>query len=397
MGERREMLSTMNRLICVMAIVSCAALVASAEPEDFVPEAYTNQPNSEVETTFVEASSDRSGKKLAVIRCMRNRKCRARMVRHRRFILHKLRRAMREKRMKHHVENRKKLMMDGRRGRHVERTRKIALHFAWLKKCRKSKKCWAAHMKRLAARKKHIACMKNKKCRAKWIAAHKKRVAAWRKKRRAAHEKMAKHYHKKRRAMHEKRIKAHKRRYAAYLKKCRKSRKCWAVHLRMKAHRMRRAAHEKRAKHYHKKRHAMHEKSLKANKKRHAAHEKRVKHYHNKRRAMHEKRMKQSKKGAFPVVYQHCNFGGYHRTIKRSVNWVHKLKIKNDDLSGIKVPAGKCVRLYEHINYKGRSWTICGKKSITCFVNHTMKPGKSWNDQVSSITVFNKPQMKRRL
>merc|ERR1712230_30252 len=137
-----------------------------------------------------------------------------------------------------------------------------------------------------------------------------------------------------------------------------------------------------RAKHYHKKRHAMHEKSLKANKK---------------RRAMHEKRMKQSKKGAFPVVYQHCNFGGYHRTIKRSVNWVHKLKIKNDDLSSIKVPAGKCVRLYEHMNYKGRSWTICGKKSITCFVNHTMKSGKSWNDQVSSIAVFNKPQMRRRL
>merc|ERR1719311_178765 len=151
--------------------------------------------------------------------------------------------------------------------------------------------------------------MRNKKCRAKWIAAHKKRRAA-------------------------------------FLKKCRKSKKCWAVHLRMKADKMRRAAHEKR---------------VKANMKRRVAHEKRVKQYHNKRRAMHEKRMKQSKKGAFPVVYQHCNFGGYHRTIKRSVNWVHKLKIKNDDLSSIKVPAGKCVRLYEHINYKGRSWTICGK------------------------------------
>merc|ERR1719487_968635 len=116
------MLSTMNRLICVMAIVSCAALVASAEPEDFVPEAYTNPPNSEVETTFVEASSDRSGKKLAVIRCMHNRKCRARMVRHRAY--HKKRRAMREKHMKHHIKRRKRLMMDGRRGRHVERTRK---------------------------------------------------------------------------------------------------------------------------------------------------------------------------------------------------------------------------------------------------------------------------------
>merc|ERR1711939_809227 len=295
---------------------------------------------------------------------------------------YKKRRAAHEKMAKHYHKKRR-AAYEKRMKAHKRR------YAAYLKKCKKSKKCWSAHKKRLAARRKHIVCMRNKKCRAKWIAAHKKRRAA-------------------------------------FLKKCRKSKKCWAVHLRMKADKMRRAAHEKRAKHYHKKRHAMHEKSLKANKKRRAAHEKRVKQYHNKRRAMHEKslkanmkrrvahekrvkqyhnkrramhekRMKQSKKGAFPVVYQHCNFGGYHRTIKRSVNWVHKLKIKNDDLSSIKVPAGKCVRLYEHINYKGRSWTICGKKSITCFVNHTMKPGKSWNDQVSSIAVFNKPQMRRRL
>merc|ERR1711959_65810 len=262
---------------------------------------------------------------------------------------------------------------------------------AYLKKCRKSKRCWARHMRRVAARKKHIACMKNKKCRAKWVKAHKERRTKYMIRRRKHIVCMR---NKKCRA---KWIAAHKKRRAAFLKRCRKSKKCWAVHLRMKAYKMRRAAHEKRAKHYHKKRHAMHEKSLKATWERRAAHEKRVKQYHNKRRAMHEKRMKQSKKGAFPVVYQHCNFGGYHRTIKRSVNWVHKLKIKNDDLSSIKVPAGKCVRLYEHINYKGRSWTICGKKSITCFVNHTMKPGKSWNDQLSSIAVFNKPQMRRRL
>merc|ERR1711871_1000697 len=68
-----------------------------------------------------------------------------------------------------------------------------------------------------------------------------------------------------------------------------------------------------------------------------------------------------------PVVYQHCNFGGYRRTIRRSTNWVKKLRIKNDDLSSIKVPRGKCVRLYAHINYRGKSWTICGKRSIKCF------------------------------
>merc|ERR1712054_264977 len=177
-----------------------------------------------------------------------------------------------ERRMKHRKAHEKRMKHHKhyhkkRRAMHEKRAKHHKKRYAaYLKKCKKSKKCWAAHKKRLAARRKHIVCMRNKKCRAKWIAAHKKRRAA-------------------------------------FLKKCKKSKKCWAMHLRM----MRRAAHEKR-----------------------------VKHYHNKRRAMHEKRMKQSKKGPFPVVYQHCNFGGYHRTIKRSVNWVHKLKIKNDDLSSIK-------------------------------------------------------------
>merc|ERR1712196_160644 len=89
------------------------------------------------------------------------------------------------------------------------------------------------------------------------------------------------------------------------------------------------------------------------------------------------------------VVYQHCNFGGYKRTVRRSTNWVKKLGIKNDDLSSIRVPRGKCVRLYEHINYKGRSWTIRGKRNIKCFVHHRMKGRTTWNDQVSSIKVFN--------
>merc|ERR1711985_113429 len=98
-----------------------------------------------------------------------------------------------------------------------------------------------------------------------------------------------------------------------------------------------------------------------------------------------------------PVVYQHCNFGGYKRTVRRSTNWVKKLGIKNDDLSSIKVPRGKCVRLYEHINYRGKSWTICGKRSIKCFVHHKMKKGKTWNDQVSSIRVFNRRSRRRRV
>jgi len=91
-----------------------------------------------------------------------------------------------------------------------------------------------------------------------------------------------------------------------------------------------------------------------------------------------------------PAVYQHCNFGGYKKVLRHSTNWVKKLGIRNDDLSSIKVPAGKCVILYQHIHYRGKSWKICGKTEVKCFVHHKMLGGKSWNDQVSSIRVIKK-------
>jgi len=91
-----------------------------------------------------------------------------------------------------------------------------------------------------------------------------------------------------------------------------------------------------------------------------------------------------------PAVYQHCNFGGYKKVLHHSTNWVKKLGIRNDDLSSIKVPAGKCVILYQHIHYRGKSWKICGKTEVKCFVHHKMLGGKSWNDQVSSIRVIKK-------
>jgi hypothetical protein len=92
---------------------------------------------------------------------------------------------------------------------------------------------------------------------------------------------------------------------------------------------------------------------------------------------------------SYGTVYQHCNFGGYKKVLKHSTSWVANLGVKNDDLSSIKVPAGKCVTLYEHGGYKGRSWKICGKTQISCFTRHKMSGGKSWNDQVSSIRVSN--------
>merc|ERR1712159_234268 len=103
------------------------------------------------------------------------------------------------------------------------------------------------------------------------------------------------------------------------------------------------------------------------------------------------------KPSAAPVVYQHCNFGGYKKVLRHSTNWVRKLGIKNDDPSSIKVPAGKCVVLYQHAHYRGKAWKICGKKSIKCFVHHKMLGGKTWNDQVSSIKVLSAAASRRAI
>merc|ERR1711896_44542 len=117
------------------------------------------------------------------------------------------------------------------------------------------------------------------------------------------------------------------------------------------------------------------------------AHERNVKNERNGKRH----RERHAKSRAAPTVYQHCNFGGYKRVLKHSTDWVAKLGIRNDDLSSIKVPRGKCVTLYEHSSYRGRSWRMCGPRQVSCFVKHKMwRGGPNWNDKVSSIRVTNR-------
>merc|ERR1712054_545656 len=92
--------------------------------------------------------------------------------------------------------------------------------------------------------------------------------------------------------------------------------------------------------------------------------------------------------GPKPVVYQHCNFGGYKKVLHHSTDWVKKLGIRNDDLSSIKVPKGKCVTLYEHHKFRGKHWKICGPRNVKCFVHHRNGGIRgNWNDKVSSIKV----------
>jgi len=130
------------------------------------------------------------------------------------------------------------------------------------------------------------------------------------------------------------------------------------------------------------------ERNAKAHRERNAkAHERNVKNERNAKRH----RERHAKSRAAPEVFQHCNFGGYKRVLKHSTDWVAKLGIRNDDLSSIKVPRGKCVTLYEHSSYRGRSWRMCGPKQVSCFVHHKMwRGGPNWNDKVSSIRVTNR-------
>merc|ERR1711861_53940 len=126
-------------------------------------------------------------------------------------------------------------------------------------------------------------------------------------------------------------------------------------------------------------------------------------------------------------VFRHCNYGGYRINLKPGSYNMHQLKrmgMRNDDLSSVQVHGNCKATMYEHWNFTGKSksWT----RHDSCFTNDHMmsllsikveehnaeetaeetefvqasakaawgrrrrRRVRSWNDQVSSIKVFNK-------
>merc|ERR1711907_154726 len=126
-------------------------------------------------------------------------------------------------------------------------------------------------------------------------------------------------------------------------------------------------------------------------------------------------------------AFQHCNYGGYRINLKPGSYNMHQLKrmgMRNDDLSSVQVHGNCKATMYEHWNFTGKSksWT----RHDSCFTNDHMmsllsikveehnaeetaeetefvqasakaawgrrrrRHVRSWNDQVSSIKVFNK-------
>ncbi|MEB3826008.1 peptidase inhibitor family I36 protein, partial [Phormidium sp. CCY1219] len=78
------------------------------------------------------------------------------------------------------------------------------------------------------------------------------------------------------------------------------------------------------------------------------------------------------------TIYEHGNFQGASQELTEGSYNIASLKIGNDRLSSLRVPAGLKVTLYEHANFSGRS------KVLT---QDTSWVGDDFNDITSSIKV----------
>jgi len=104
-----------------------------------------------------------------------------------------------------------------------------------------------------------------------------------------------------------------------------------------------------------------------------------------------------SRKGV--TFYKHCvkdsRFkAGYRRTVKAKgvgmtkISFVTKAGLLNNDISAVSVPPGWCTKVYQLANFKGRSKLITGPRNISCLTKHKMNAASTWNDQISSLKVW---------
>jgi hypothetical protein len=80
----------------------------------------------------------------------------------------------------------------------------------------------------------------------------------------------------------------------------------------------------------------------------------------------------------YVTIFQDCGYKGKSYYLEPGNYRLYQMKIENDKLSGIKIPAGMKVTLYEHDNFGGRSKTFSGH--VSCL-------DVTWNDKTSSIVV----------
>lgn len=82
----------------------------------------------------------------------------------------------------------------------------------------------------------------------------------------------------------------------------------------------------------------------------------------------------------FITLHEDCNYSGNQGVLLAGNYRAYQLKIKNDRLSSIQVPAGMKVTIYEHDRYKGKSKTFTG--NVPCL-------DADWDNLTSSVVVEN--------
>lgn len=80
------------------------------------------------------------------------------------------------------------------------------------------------------------------------------------------------------------------------------------------------------------------------------------------------------------TLHDQCNYSGKQYTLEAGSYRAYQMKISNDRLSSIQIPAGMKVTIYEHDKFAGRSTTYTS--SISCL-------DSAWRNMASSIVVEN--------
>ena len=87
----------------------------------------------------------------------------------------------------------------------------------------------------------------------------------------------------------------------------------------------------------------------------------------------------------YVTLHEDCNYSGKQSVLASGNYRTYQMKIGNDKLSSIQIPAGMKVTIYEHDKYEGKSKTFTG--NIQCL-------DAEWNELASSVVVedmYNKP------
>ena len=82
----------------------------------------------------------------------------------------------------------------------------------------------------------------------------------------------------------------------------------------------------------------------------------------------------------YVTVFEDCNYSGKKHYLEAGTYPGYQMKIGNDILSGMQIPSGMKVTIYEHDEFQGKSKTYYS--SIACL-------DYGWNDVTSSIVVEN--------